>query len=175
MRLSDLRPASGARQSRIRVGRGHGSGLVKTSGRGQKGQKARTGHKNVPAYFEGGQNRFSQRMPYLSGFKNPFRKEYTIVNLDELATVFDAGASVTGEALAEKGLIRPRHAKRMLKVLGDGKLDRALNVTAHKVSASARAKIEAAGGSVTVIELRTPAKTKRSKKEPTTSAPAQQQ
>lgn len=171
MRLSELRPASGARKSRIRVGRGHGSGLVKTSGRGQKGQKARTGHKNVPAYFEGGQNRFSQRMPYLSGFKNPFRKEYIIVNLDELATVFEAGANVTRETLAEKGLIRPRQAKNLLKVLGDGSVGYALNVTAHKVSASARAKIEAAGGSVSLIEWRTPAKTKRSKKDAT--APAQ--
>lgn len=164
MRLSELRPASGARKSRIRVGRGHGSGLVKTSGRGQKGQKARTGHKNVPAYFEGGQNRFSQRMPYLSGFKNPFRTEYIIVNLDDLATVFEAGATVTSASLAEKGLIRPRQAKGFLKVLGDGHVGYALNVTAHKVSASARAKIEAAGGSVTLIERYTPAKTKRAKK-----------
>ncbi|MGZ3598751.1 MAG: 50S ribosomal protein L15 [Ktedonobacterales bacterium] len=172
MRLSDLRPASGARRPRIRVGRGHGSGLVKTSGRGQKGQKARTGHKNVPAYFEGGQNRFSQRMPYLSGFKNPFRKEYIIVNLTDLTRVFEAGATVTGEALAQKGLIRPRHAKGLLKVLGDGHLDYALNVTAHKVSASARTKIEAAGGSVTLIVRPTPAKTKRAKKDTTISAEA---
>jgi large subunit ribosomal protein L15 len=171
MRLSELQPASGARKPRIRVGRGHGSGLVKTSGRGQKGQKARTGHKNVPAYFEGGQNRFSQRMPYLSGFKNPFRKEYIIVNLDELATVFEAGANVTRDTLAEKGLIRPRQAKGLLKVLGDGSVSYALNVTAHKVSASARTKIEAAGGSVSLIEWRTPAKTKRAKKVAT--APAQ--
>ncbi len=168
MRLSDLQPAAGARHVRKRVGRGHGSGHVKTSGRGQKGQKARTGG-NIPAYFEGGQNRFSQRMPYLSGFKNPFRKEYIIVNLDDLR-LFDAGAVVNAEALVAKGLIRSRQAKGLLKVLGDGTLDRALTVNAHKVSASARAQIEAAGGSVSLIEMRSYPKTKRAKKEATAEA-----
>ena len=161
MRLSDLRPDPGARTARTRVGRGHGSGHVKTSGRGQKGQKARTGS-SIPAYFEGGQNRFSQRMPYLGGFKNPFRKEYVVINIKDLA-VFDAGAAVTGETLAEKGLIRARAAKGLLKILGEGELDRALQVTAHKVSAKARQRIEAAGGSVSLIEMRTWPKTKRSK------------
>jgi large subunit ribosomal protein L15 len=161
MRLSDLRPDPGARTARTRVGRGHGSGHVKTSGRGQKGQKARTGS-SIPAYFEGGQNRFSQRMPYLGGFKNPFRKEYVVINIKDLA-VFDAGAAVTGETLAEKGLIRARAAKGLLKILGEGALDRALQVTAHKVSAKARQRIEAAGGSVSLIEMRTWPKTKRSK------------
>src|SRR5579859_306212 len=146
MRLSDLRPNPGSRKSRKRLGRGHGSGLVKTSGRGQKGQKARTGS-SIPAYFEGGQNRFSQRMPYLGGFKNPFRKEYIIVNLDDL-THFDAGSTVSGETLAQKGLIRPSQAKSLIKVLGNGSVDRALTVSAHKVSASARAQIEAAGGTI---------------------------
>lgn len=163
MRIADLQPNPGARKARTRVGRGHGSGHVKTSGRGQKGQKARTGHKNVPAYFEGGQNRFAQRMPYLSGFTNIFRKEYVVVNIDDLRD-FEAGATVTGVTLAEKGLIRHSHASGMLKVLGDGTLDRALNVTAHKVSASARAQIEAAGGSVTLIAMRTYPQTKRSGK-----------
>jgi large subunit ribosomal protein L15 len=160
MRLSDLRPAPGARHRRKRVGRGHGSGHVKTSGRGQKGQKARTGS-SIPAYFEGGQNRFSQRMPYLGGFKNPFRKEYVIVNLDDLNRVFEAGATVNAEALAERGLIRPRQAKGLLKVLGDGSVDHALTVSAHKVSATARARIEAAGGSISLIAMRTYPKTKR--------------
>lgn len=163
MRLSDLRPAPGARHRRKRVGRGPGSGHEKTSGRGQKGQKARTGG-NIPAYFEGGQNRFSQRMPYLSGFKNPFRKEYIVVNLSDLK-VFAAGETVNGETLAAKGLIRSSKAKGLLKVLGNGSLDRALLVSAHKVSTTARRRIEAAGGTVTLLEMRSYPKTKRSKKE----------
>jgi large subunit ribosomal protein L15 len=162
MRLSDLRPASGARTPRTRVGRGHGSGHVKTSGRGQKGQKARTGG-GVPAYFEGGQNRFSQRMPYVNGFKNLFRKEYATVNLTQLAK-FDAGSEITAETLASRGLLRGKQATGLLKILGDGTLDHALNVTAHKFTETARAKIEAAGGKVTVIELKTYPKTKRAKK-----------
>jgi large subunit ribosomal protein L15 len=162
VRLSDLRPAPGARTPRTRVGRGHGSGHVKTSGRGQKGQKARTGGK-VPAYFEGGQNRFSQRMPYVNGFKNPFRKEYATVNISQLA-IFAADSEITAEALAVRGLLRGREATGLLKILGDGKLDRALNVTAHKFTESARAKIEAAGGKVTVIVLPTRKKTKRAPK-----------
>jgi large subunit ribosomal protein L15 len=169
VRLSDLQPNPGSRRPRKRVGRGPGSGHEKTSGRGQKGQKARTGHKNVPAYFEGGQNRFSQRMPYLGGFKNPFRKEYIVVNLGDLA-VFESGAMVTRETLAEKGLIRPTAAKGMLKVLGQGTLDRPLTVTAHKVSASARTQIIAAGGSVSLIEMPSYPKTKRAKKLQTTQA-----
>lgn len=168
MRLSDLRPNPGARHRRKRVGRGHGSGHVKTSGRGQKGQKARTGS-SIPAYFEGGQNRFSQRMPYLSGFKNPFRKEYVVVNLGDLKA-FGAGETVSLEALAAKGLIRQREATGMLKVLGEGVVDRPLTVTAHKVSSSARAQIEAAGGSVSMIEIPTREKTKRSKNPAPTSA-----
>jgi len=166
MRLSDLQPNPGSHKPRKRVGRGPGSGLGKTSGRGQKGQKARTGHQNVPAYFEGGQNRFSQRMPYLGGFKNPFRKEYVVVNLGDLS-VFESGATVSCETLAEKGLIRRAAARGMLKVLGQGTLDRPLNVTAHKVSASARAEIIAAGGSVSLIEIPSYPKTKRAKKSET--------
>ncbi|MBF6589022.1 MAG: 50S ribosomal protein L15 [Ktedonobacterales bacterium] len=168
MRLTDLRAPAGARHRRKRVGRGHGSGHVKTSGRGQKGQKARTGS-SIPAYFEGGQTRFAVRMPYLGGFKNPFRKEYIVMNLRELAS-FQAGEEVTAEALAAHGLIRPAHAKGMLKILGEGKLDRALNVTAHKVSASARAQIEAAGGKVTLIEIHSTPKTKRSGRPPEEAA-----
>ena len=160
MRLDELHSPYGARRQHKRVGRGHGSGRMKTSGRGQKGQKARTGSK-IPAYFEGGQNRFSQRMPYLSGFKNPFKKEYIIVNLTDLRG-FAANEEVTTETLAAHGLIRPGDVKGMLKVLGNGKLDRALNVKAHKVSASARQQIEAAGGTVTLIALRQTPKTKRS-------------
>jgi large subunit ribosomal protein L15 len=155
MRLSDLRAPEGARTPRTRVGRGHGSGKVKTSGRGQKGQKARTGHKSIPAYFEGGQNRFSQRMPYLGGFKNPFKKVYTVVNLRDLSD-FATGEEVSAATLVTKGYIRAREQDRMLKVLGEGKLNRALTVSAHRVSESARKAIEAAGGTVTIIEVPRP-------------------
>ena len=161
MRLSDLRSPEGTRKSRKRIGRGHGSGHVKTSGRGQKGQKARTGG-SVPAYFEGGQNRFSQRMPYVGGFKTPFRKEYIVVNLQDLKG-FEANEEVTRETLVSHGLLREGNSHGLLKVLGMGKLDRPLKVTAHKISASAREQIEAAGGSVTIIELATTPKTTRSK------------
>ncbi|HEV2235292.1 MAG TPA: 50S ribosomal protein L15 [Ktedonobacterales bacterium] len=162
MRLADLRPSPGARKARTRVGRGHGSGHVKTAGRGQKGQKARTGS-SVPAYFEGGQNRFSQRMPYVDGFKNPFRKEYAVINLSQLV-IFAAGSEVSAATLAAKGLVRGAEAKRMVKVLGMGEVDRALTVRAHKVSESARKKIEAAGGSVEIIALPPREKTKRAPK-----------
>src|SRR5260221_815696 len=108
MRLSDFRPAPGSRQKSKRVGRGHGSGRVKTSGRGQKGQKARTGGQ-IPAYFESGQKRFSQPMPYLSGFKNIFRKEYVIVDLTHLKR-FAAREAVSRATLASHGLFRPRQS-----------------------------------------------------------------
>lgn len=162
MNLSDLKAPEGARHRRKRVGRGHGSGHVKTSGRGQKGQKARTGS-SIPAYFEGGQTRFSVRMPYLGGFKNPFRKEYIVVNLRDLKH-FAAGEQVNTETLATHGLIRPGDTKGMLKVLGEGTVDRPLHITAYKVSASARVAIEKAGGTVTLLEYKTPEKTKRARK-----------
>lgn len=161
MKLTDLRAPAGARHKSKRLGRGPGSGRMKTSGRGQKGQKARTGS-SIPAYFEGGQNRFSQRMPYIGGFKNRFRKEYIVVNLSELAGL-PAGAEVNTESLAKHGLIRQSQVSGMLKVLGEGKISRALKVTAHKVSASAQAQIEAAGGSVSLIAMHTYPKTKRSR------------
>src|SRR5260221_1774625 len=140
MRLSDLRPAPGSRQKSKRVGGGHGSGRVKTSGRGQKGQKARTGGQ-IPAYFEGGQNRFSQRMPYLSGFTNPFRKEYVVVDLTDLK-LFAAGETVSRETLAAKRLIRPRQTKGLLKVLGNGAIALALSDSAPTVLSSARPQTE---------------------------------
>ncbi len=163
MKLSELSAPYGARKTHKRLGRGHGSGRMKTSGRGQKGQKARTGHGSIPAYFEGGQNRFSQRMPYLGGFKNPFKKVYTIVNLRDL-DMFAANEEVSAATLVTKGFIRPGDVEQMLKVLGEGKLDRPLKVTAHKVSESARKQIEAAGGTVTLIELPERKRTKRSGK-----------
>jgi large subunit ribosomal protein L15 len=135
---------------------------MKTSGRGQKGQKARTGHSAIPAYFEGGQNRFSQRMPYIGGFKNAFKKVYTVVNLSDLVSMYTANEEVTAATLVTKGFLRQGDDEQMLKVLGDGKLDRPLKVTAHKVSASARQQIEAAGGTVTLIVLPERKRTKRS-------------
>jgi large subunit ribosomal protein L15 len=134
---------------------------MKTSGRGQKGQKSRTGHGSIPAYFEGGQNRFSQRMPYLGGFKNYFKKVYTLVNLRDL-DMFAANEEVSAATLVTKGFMRPGDEEQMLKVLGEGKMDRPLKVTAHKVSASARKAIEAAGGVVTLIALPERKRTKRS-------------
>lgn len=160
MNLSELRAPKGARTPRTRVGRGHGSGHVKTSGRGQKGQKARTGV-NIPVGFEGGQTRFATRMPYVGGFKNPFRKEYIIINLRDLNS-FKAGEEVTGETLAAHGLIRPDETGRLIKILGEGEIDRPLKITVHKVSESARAQIEKAGGSISLIEFATTPKTRRS-------------
>ena len=135
---------------------------MKTAGRGTKGQKARVGG-NIPAYFEGGQLRLSRRLPFIKGFNNLFKKEYAVVNLGQLAA-FDPGSQVNAETLVAAGLLKASAAKGLIKILGDGALDRALTVRAHKFSASARAKIEAAGGSVEEIVIPRPARTKRAKK-----------
>ena len=144
MKLSDLSPAPGSRRKKKRVGRGPGSGLGKTAGRGHKGQKSRTGYSSRPG-FEGGQMPLTRRVPK-RGFTNIFRTEYSVVNLDRLEA-FDG--EVTPESLAEGGVVR---AGRPVKVLGGGELTKALKVSAHKFSKSARAKIEAAGGTCEVIE-----------------------
>lgn len=141
--LHDLSPAEGSHRDRKRVGRGEGSGLGKTAGRGQKGQKARSGG-SIPAGFEGGQMPLHRRIPK-RGFRPRNRVEYQVVNLFELEGF---SGDVTPETLAAAGLVRS--AKRLVKVLGDGDVESALNVTAHAFSASARAKIEAAGGTITV-------------------------
>ncbi len=138
MKLHDLSPAKGSTQSRKRVGRGPGSGLGKTAGRGHKGQGSRSGSRMVPG-FEGGQMPLIRRVPK-RGFNNIFRVEYSVVNLEQLA---DLGAEVTPELLREKGIVR---GSKPVKVLGDGELKKAIRVVAHKFSKSARAKIEAAGG-----------------------------
>jgi large subunit ribosomal protein L15 len=138
MRLHELAPAKGSKSSRKRVGRGPGSGLGKTAGRGEKGQKSRSGYSRRPG-FEGGQMPLVRRVPK-RGFNNVFRTEYAVVNLAQLAGL---EGEVTPELLAGKGLVR---AGRPLKVLGDGEVAVALTVRAHKFSKSARAKIEAAGG-----------------------------
>jgi large subunit ribosomal protein L15 len=138
MRLHDLSPAEGSKKDRKRVGRGPGSGLGKTAGRGEKGQKSRSGYSRRPG-FEGGQMPLIRRVPK-RGFTNIFRTEYTVVNLAQLAGL---EGEIGPELLASKGLVR---AGRRLKVLGDGEVESALTVRAHKFSKSARAKIEAAGG-----------------------------
>ena len=143
--LHDLRPAFGATHSRKRVGRGPGSGHGKTAGRGNKGQKSRTGYRHLRG-FEGGQMPLHRRIPK-RGFTNIFRVEYDIVNVSDLER-FDAGTSVTPQALAEMRLAR---ASRPVKILGNGEIGKALTVSAHKFSAGARARIEAAGGRCEVI------------------------
>jgi large subunit ribosomal protein L15 len=148
MKLSDLRPAPGSNKKRKRVGRGDGSGHGKTSGRGHKGQGARSGGGTRPG-FEGGQMPLQRRLPK-RGFHNPFRVEMTVINLEQLEA-FPSGSEVTPEVLAEKGLVRGKDAK--IKVLGTGGLTKSLRVKAHASSAKAREKIEACGGT---LELLTP-------------------
>ncbi|NJD20637.1 MAG: 50S ribosomal protein L15 [Gemmatimonadetes bacterium] len=142
--LHDLSPAAGSHRGRKRVGRGVGSGLGKTAGRGQKGQKARTGG-TVNIHFEGGQMPLHRRIPK-RGFKSMNRVEYQVVNLRDLEA-FDG--QVTPEALKGAGLIG--NLRRPVKVLGQGEVTKALKVEAHAFSKSAKEKIEAAGGSVAVL------------------------
>ena len=143
MELKDLRPAEGSTKNRKRVGRGPASGHGKTSGRGMNGQKSRSGGGKRPG-FEGGQTPLAMLLPKLSGFRNFNRVEY--VNVDRLELKFEAGDVVDHEALVQKGIIKSVDA--LVKVLGNGELTKALTVKVDKVSASAVAKIEAAGGKV---------------------------
>jgi large subunit ribosomal protein L15 len=164
--LSNLHPAPGSHKAERRVGRGHGSGRGKTAGRGTKGQKARSGG-TIHRAFRGGQTRLSKGLPFLRGMgaaRNviPSRKEYAILNVSDL-DAFEAGSQVHPEVMAARGLITNAESKGLVKVLGDGEIDRALTVRAHKFSASAREKIEAAGGSVEIIPVKTYEKTKRRK------------
>jgi large subunit ribosomal protein L15 len=145
--LSSLHPAPGARRSRKRVGRGPGSGLGKTSGRGHKGSNSRSGGGAAPGY-EGGQMPLQRRLPK-RGFHNLFRKSYAVVNLASLNR-FDADSVVDADALVRAGLAS-RNAER-IKILGNGNLDRKLTVRVHAVSASARAAIAGQGGSLEVVE-----------------------
>jgi large subunit ribosomal protein L15 len=168
MRLSDLRAPAGARHKSKRVGRGHGSGKVKTSGRGQKGQKARTGS-SIPAYFEGGQMRLSRRLPILRGFDNPFRKEFATINVEDFDR-WEGDGEVNPQSLTEQHYISRKEAEGLVKILGNGELTRKLTVRAHKFSASARQKIEAAGGQIIEIPMKTTVQTKRGKKPAETTA-----
>jgi large subunit ribosomal protein L15 len=164
MKLSDLRPAPGSHKHEKRVGRGHGSGRGKTSGRGTKGQKARTGG-SVHRAFNGGQTRLSKRLPFMRGLGNsniPFRDDYAIVNLGDLAEL-EAGTQVTPEFLVEHDFLSNAEGKGLVKILGEGEIEQALNFRAHKFSASARTKIEAAGGTIEIIPVKVYEKTKRRK------------
>ncbi len=144
LKLHHLRPAPGAKTAKTRVGRGEGS-KGKTAGRGTKGTKARG---QVPASFEGGQMPLHMRLPKLKGFTNPFRVEYQVVNLDRITALYPEGGEVTAHDLAERGAVR---SGRPVKILGEGDLTVAVQVSAHAFSGSARTKIEAAGGSATLL------------------------
>jgi large subunit ribosomal protein L15 len=144
LKVHHLRPAPGAKTAKNRVGRGEGS-KGKTAGRGTKGTKARY---QVPAAFEGGQMPLHMRLPKLRGFKNPFRTEYQVVNLDKLGALFPEGGRVTVEDLVAKGAVRKGE---LVKVLGTGELSVALQVEVHRYSGAAKDKIAAAGGSTTEL------------------------
>ncbi len=149
MKLHDLQPAEGAKKDRKRKGRGIAAGQGKTAGRGTKGQKARSGP-GMGAYFEGGQLPLVRKIPFVRGytFFNPYKVTFKPVNLGQIAERFAAQAVVSPETLVEVGLIK--HADDLVVVLGEGEIDRPLTVTVHRISAAARAKIEAVGG---VVEL----------------------
>jgi large subunit ribosomal protein L15 len=171
MKLHDLRPAPGSHAKKRRVGRGIAAGQGKTAGRGTKGQKARAGG-SIPAWFEGGQTPLHQRIPKLRGFKNPFKIDYEIVNVGAIARLVELGVLAGGEMPGKKtrsakpapitvnqeilraaGLVRS--LSKPMKVLGNGELATALFVVTDAVSSTARAKIEAAGGSVSLLEVPT--------------------
>ena len=145
--LHQLKPSKNSKKNRKRVGRGNGSGTGTFSGRGSKGQKQRG---SVPFLFEGGQLPLIKRLPHMRGFTNIFRVESTPVNLESLED-FRAGSDVTIDKLVEAGLVRKKNTR--VKILGDGKFTKKLNVSAHAFSKSARAKIEAAGGTVTIVDV----------------------
>ncbi len=144
--LSNLKPPRGSRHRKVRVGRGIGSKLGKTAGKGNKGQKSRKGYSRRPG-FEGGQMPLRRRIPK-RGFHNPTRVEYAVVNVEGL-NIFPAGTTVTRELLIGSGLIRQVRAE--IKVLGDGELATSLTVQAHKFSKSAEEKITRAGGKVEIL------------------------
>jgi large subunit ribosomal protein L15 len=144
LKVHNLRPAPGAKTAKTRVGRGEAS-KGKTAGRGTKGTKARY---QVPERFEGGQMPLHMRLPKLKGFKNPFRTEFQVVNLDKLAALYPQGGEVTVADLVAKGAVRKN---QLVKVLGTGEVSVALQVTVDAVSGSAKEKITAAGGTVTEL------------------------
>jgi large subunit ribosomal protein L15 len=143
LKLHHLRPAPGSNTPKTRVGRGEGGKGGKTAGRGTKGTKARY---QVPHGFEGGQTPLHMRLPKLRGFKNPNKVTFQVINLDKLSALFPEGGDVTVADIVSAGLVRP---KQPVKVLGNGEISVAVNVTADKFSKSAVEKIQAAGGSTT--------------------------
>ena len=150
MKLHELRPAEGSTKRRRRVGRGISAGQGKTAGRGTKGQNARSGG-GVRPYFEGGQLPLVRKLPFARGYSffNPWKVEFKPVNLEQLAERFEADAVVSPQTLVEKGLLK--HVKDLVVVLGQGEISHALTVQTHRISKSARAKIEAAGGTVELL------------------------
>ncbi|GKT08322.1 50S ribosomal protein L15 [Desulforhabdus sp. TSK] len=146
MRLDDLAPAPGAKKTKKRIGRGPGSGLGKTAARGSKGQNARSGG-GTPPWFEGGQMPLQRRIPK-RGFKNPFKKQFAVVNVGDLQ-VFESGTEVALHDFFEAGLVKKLFDG--IKLLGDGEVNSPLTVHVHKASAAAVQKIEAAGGRVELI------------------------
>ncbi len=144
LKVHHLRPAPGSKSAKVRVGRGEGGRRGKTAGRGTKGTKARY---QVPEGFQGGTTPLHMRFPKLRGFKNPFRTEYQVVNLDRLAALYPDGGEVSVEDLVAKGAVRGGHP---VKVLGTGEIDVKVQVTVDAFSTSAKEKIEAAGGSATI-------------------------
>jgi large subunit ribosomal protein L15 len=149
MKLHDLQPIAGSTKKRKRVGRGIAAGQGKTAGRGTKGQNSRSGGPKGP-YFEGGQLPLVRRLPFKRGFVNIFRVEYAPINLDRLEK-FAAGSEVTPEAMVDAGLIKS--VRQPVAILARGDLDRPLTVKAHRISETARSKIEAAGGTVELLPL----------------------
>lgn len=147
MKLHELQPAPGAHRDRTRSGRGISAGRGKTAGRGTKGQNSRSGGGKQP-YFEGGQLPLVRRLPHLGGFTNIWRVEFFEVNVERL-NAFPVGAEITPDVLVVAGVIKSD--RQPVKILGEGELDRALSVKAQKFSASAKAKILAAGGSIEEI------------------------
>jgi large subunit ribosomal protein L15 len=146
--LNNLKPAKGSTHKKKRVGRGPGSGLGKTSGRGHKGQKSRSGYSSRPG-FEGGQMPLQRRLPK-RGFTNIFKKQWIEISLGKIESNFNSGDDVTPEILHERGLIKK--AKHDLVILGTGDVSKALNISAHRFTKTAKDKIEKAGGSATEIK-----------------------
>lgn len=152
--LHNLHPNPGATKTKKRLGRGRGSGTGKTSGKGVKGQKARPGHHGARFAFEGGQMPMPRRIPK-RGFKNPNRVEAYPINVSTLEKIFDAGATVDIDALRAKGLV-PKLAEH-IKILGEGELTKKLTIKANRISETARSKVEAVGGTITLVETEAPA------------------
>ena len=167
MQQHELRPPRGAKKNRRRVGRGNASGHGTYSGRGVKGQQSRSGYKTRP-FFEGGQTPLIRRLPHRRGFRNPFRVEYVPISLNDLARV--DGDQVTPESLRDAGIIRS--LKKPIKILADGDLSGPVTVRVHRVSASPRAKIEAAAGTEEGLTPRKAPEQKRQRGKKKSAAPA---